>query len=490
MLSLSSQTDPVPAAGAVDARSGGLRRALVLALVVAATVVALASVLAVWVQRQVLDTDVYVRGSAAMLDDPAVRTAVANYAVDEVYRRVDVEAELKDVLPGDADRFANLAAAALRPAAYQVVDRALRTSVLAGLWEGANRQAHEQFVRNVVGGGGDGVSTEGGVVRLGLRPILVESTRRIGLGEGLAARIPADAGTIEVLRSNELKTVQDVMRWLDAVAKLLPFVALGLYALALWLARDRRREALRNTGLALVVGAGLLLVTVGVLRGIVLDEVAAGEPQAREAASALWRIVESPLNGALWAVVALGVVVSLGAVLAGPGRNATALRRSLAPYLEWRGFVIGLGAAVAALLLVAGAIDSFQRLAWLVIFAALAGFGIEALRRQALREFPDAARPPLADWLRARWDDLRDRGRSAAEAARSARAERTARSQATEAATAGVEPESPASAPADPRPPAPSLDDLERLERLADLHKSGVLTDDEFTTMKARLVRP
>ena len=169
MFSLSPQTDPAPVVDAVVSRSGGLRRAAVLALVVAATVAALASVLAVWVERQVLDTDVYVRASAAMLDDPAVRTAVANYAVDEVYRRVDVEAELKDALPGDADRFANLAAAALRPAAYQVVDRALRTSVLVGLWESTNRQAHEQFVRTVVGGGGPGVSTEGGVVRLGLR---------------------------------------------------------------------------------------------------------------------------------------------------------------------------------------------------------------------------------------------------------------------------------------------------------------------------------
>ena len=119
-------------------------------------------------------------------------------------------------------------------------------------------------------------------------------------------------------------------------------------------------------------------------------------------------------------------------------RHATGLRRSLAPYLEWRGFAIGLGTAVAALLLFAGAIDSFLRLAWLVIFAALAGFGVEALRRQTLREFPDPARPPLADWLRARWDNLRDRGRSAAEAARSARAERTALSQAAEAATAGA----------------------------------------------------
>ncbi len=141
-------------------------------------------------------------------------------------------------------------------------------------------------------------------------------------------------------------------------------------------------------------------------------------------------------------------------------------------------------------LLLAGAIDSFTRFAWLVIFAALAGFGVEALRRQTLREFPDAERPPVADWLRARWDDLSGRGRRAADAARSAHAERTARSREADAATAVIAPEPPAPASADPRPPAPSLDDLERLERLSGLHRSGVLTDEEFAAMKARLVNP
>ena len=484
---MTSRVEATPAAGRVAPRSGGLRRTVVVALVVAATVVALASVLAVWVQRQVLDTNVYVRTSSAMLADPVVRTSVANYAVDELYRRVDVEAELEDVLPNDADRFSNLAAAALRPAAYQVVDRALRTSALASVWERANRQAHEQFVRSVVGGGGDSVSTEGGIVRLGLHPILVEATERIGLGESLAERIPADAGSIEVLRSDQLGAVQGSLRLLDAVAKFLPFVALGLYAAAVWLARDRRREALRDAGIGLVVGGGLMLLLVGAVRGIILDRLVT-ELDARNAAAAAWGIIASPLYGALWAVIALGAVVALGAVLAGPGRHSTAVRRSLTPYLEWRGFAIGMGTAVVLLLLLAGAIDSFVRFSWLVIFAALAGFGIEALRRQTMREFPNADRPALTDWLRTQWDRVSGRGRTAAQTARAKHAERTARSQTADVATILVASEPAAPAPTHPSPPAPSLDDLDRLERLAGLHQSGVLTDEEFTAMKARLV--
>ena len=484
---MTSEMEATPAAGVAVPRTGGLRRIAVLALVVAATVAALASVLAVWVQRQVLDTDVYVRTSSALLADPAVRTAVANYAVDEVYRRVDVEAEFEGVLPDDVDRFSNIAAAALRPAAYQLVDRALQTPALESMWERANRQAHEQFVTSVVGGGGAGVSTEGGVVRLGLRPVLVEATERIGLGESLAARIPADAGSIEVLRSDQLGTVQDSLRLLDAVAKILPFVALGLYALAVWLARGRRRETLRDTGLGLVVGGVLMLLLVGAVRGVVLDRVVT-ELDARSTAAAVWEIVASPLYGALWAIVALGAVVASGAVLAGSGRHATAVRRSLAPYLEWRGFAIGAGATVVLLLVFVGAIDSFVRLAWLVIFMALAGFGLEALRRQTLREFPAAERPAVAGWLRSRWERASSNGRAAAEAALAARAERAARSRTADAAETDAAPEPPAAAPARRVSAAASFDDLDRLERLGNLHQSGVLTDEEFAAMKARLL--
>ncbi len=482
----------MPAADGATARVGGLRRAVVLGLVIAATVVAMASVLAVWVHRQVLDTDTYVRTSSGLLDDPAVRTAVGNYAVDELYRQVDVAAQLEDVLPNDADRFSDLAAAALRQGAYQAVDRSLQTSVLAGLWERANRQAHEQFL-NVVEGGG-GVSTEGGVVRLNLRPILEEATVRIGLGESLAARVPADAGSIEVVRSDQLGTVQESLRLLDRVATFLPFAALGLYALAFWLARDRRRETVRNIGVGLVVGAGLLLLLVSAAGGVVLDRIVT-ELDARNAAAAAWGIITNPLHGALWMFMVLGTVLALGAVLAGPGPRSTALRRSLAPYLQRRGYAIGVGTTVVLILLLTGAIDSLWRVVWLVAFLALGGFGTEALRGQTLREFPDAKPPALGGWLRAQWNSVRARGQSAVEATRTAHAERSeaaeaGRSQVSNATTLAAAEASPSSAPAAPSGQAPSLGDLDRLERLAGLHERGALTDEEFAAMKAPLVGP
>ena len=458
---------------AVAARSDRLRRTVVIALVVLATVATLGSVLAVWIHRQVLNTDVYVRTSASLLANPTIRTAVSNYTVDELYRRVDVETELQDVLPDDADRYSKAGAAALRPIAYEVVDRALRTSVLASLWERANREAHAQLV-SIVTGGNDSVSTEGGVVRLGLRPIVIEATKRVGFGEDLAAKVPSDTGQIEVLRSDELGSVQTIVRLLSGVANFLPFLALGLYGLAIWLARDRRREALRITGLSLIVGGVLLLLLVSAARSIVLDRVVT-EPDARDAADAVWGILVNPLNGAIWAAVALGGVLTLGATLAGPGKHATSVRRALAPYLSEKGFAIGAGVTLVLLLLFTGAIDSFVRFAWLVVFLALAAFGVVALRRQTMHEFPNAEPAPIADWLHERLGGLGGRARSAAEARTASATERG-----TRGATKGAQAE-PAAAPAD---------DLDRLERLADMHARGVLTDEEFATMKSRLVNP
>jgi len=47
----------------------------------------------------------------------------------------------------------------------------------------------------------------------------------------------------------------------------------------------------------------------------------------------------------------------------------------------------------------------------------------------------------------------------------------------------------PAAAPVEAAPPAGlSKEAMEQLTKLADLHKSGILTDDEFATQKARIL--
>ena len=75
------------------------RRGWARALVVLASVLAFAAILAVWANRQVLNTDNWTRTSTQLLEDRVIRDQLAIYLVDQMYANVDVPGELGEVLP-------------------------------------------------------------------------------------------------------------------------------------------------------------------------------------------------------------------------------------------------------------------------------------------------------------------------------------------------------------------------------------------------------
>ena len=94
---------------------------------------------------------------------------------------------------------------------------------------------------------------------LDLRAIVREAADRIGIGEQVADKIPADAGQIVVLRSDQLDTAQDAFQLLKTLAWVLPFLTLAAFAGAVWLRTDRRK-AVRGVGVAVLVVGALGLV--------------------------------------------------------------------------------------------------------------------------------------------------------------------------------------------------------------------------------------
>ena len=85
---------------------------------------------------------------------------------------------------------------------------------------------------------------------LDLRTIIQEAADRIGIGQQVADKVPVDAGRIVILRADELDTAQNAAELLKTLAWLLPILTLAAFALAVWLARDRRR-AVRGVGVTL-----------------------------------------------------------------------------------------------------------------------------------------------------------------------------------------------------------------------------------------------
>jgi hypothetical protein len=98
------------------------RRWLINAIFAAAVVVGVFAVLAVWVNRQVLNTDNWTNTSSQLLADPTIEAAVGGLLVNQLFSSVDVAAEIRSVLPSQVSGLAAPATAG-RPAGALDGDR-------------------------------------------------------------------------------------------------------------------------------------------------------------------------------------------------------------------------------------------------------------------------------------------------------------------------------------------------------------------------------
>jgi hypothetical protein len=375
------------------ARTVKRRRLLVWGLIVLAAIVVLVASLTVWVKRQALDTDAWTKASSSLLQDDQVREALAVYIVDQLYANVDVKGELEDDLPPNTKGLAGPIAGALRAPAQRAVDRFLERPRVQQAWEELNRAAHQRLLAVLEGQPRPNVSTANGEVTLDLRSFLVDAGDEVGIGERLDATLPADAGQVTILRSDQLGTAQDAVKAVKALSWVFGIVAFGLWGLALWLAAGWRRVALRGIGASLLL-LGLLLLIVRQVAGNYVVEALTMPGTVRDAGHSVWLLSTTLLAQIGWAGVLYGVAVLVGTWLAGPSRYAVAARTRLAPALRDRLGVAWAVVAGAFLLLVWwGPTPALRSPLGIIVLGAIAALGFELLRRQIAAEQAGATAP-------------------------------------------------------------------------------------------------
>ncbi len=243
-------------------------------------------------------------------------------------------------------------------------------------------RTHEQLIE-LLDDEGEFVRTGDGKVVLDLRPIIVELGEQIAPIGRLEEQLPAETGRIELIEADQLDTAQTAVRILRALAAWLWVVAFAVAALAIWLARGRRRLEIRALGIGMLVVGVLLLFTRRTVGTYLVEELTSDATQP--AGWNAWRIVTQALADRALVWIAVGVLVLVGTWLVGPARTAARARVAARPIAE---SVLWTYALVAGLMVVlATFLPAFQRslvagLVFLVILVA----GVEVVRRFILSD--------------------------------------------------------------------------------------------------------
>jgi hypothetical protein len=364
------------------------RRIAIWALIVLASLIALISVLAVWTDRQMLDNSAWNDATKKAIADPAVQDALSVYLVNQLYDNVDVSGQLEQRLPPNVKPLAGPISAALRQPTANGIEFLLGRPRVQQLVVNASAVAHQKLVNVLENKTGLGISTGSGVVTLDLHELIVELGQELGISSAALDKVPADAGVITLLDSDQLSAAQTAVHAVQLASAWLAVLVFVLFGLAIYLARGSRRARLRDVGWAFVL-IGLLVLIIRRLGGNwVIGSLV--DPEFERSGHRLWLIWTEILGHTGRALIFYGLVVVIGAALAGPTRAAVAIRRSLAPAFRERPAMVWGAVAGAYLLLVLWAPTyALTRPLWILVFGILIAVGVELLSRQSQREFPD-----------------------------------------------------------------------------------------------------
>lgn len=482
------------------------RRRTVKGLLVLGALLAFLSVFAIWVERQALDTSEWVHTSGRLIQNSTIRTAIGDYLVEQLYENVDVEKELESILPGEAKELAGPAAGGLRQVAGTGAEKVLETGTAQSLWETANRTAHEQLMA-VLENKKEAVSTANGEVSLNLGSLLTNLAGQIGLGKSLAEKLPPDAGQIRILKSEQLKTAQDIVIAIKGLALLLSILTFLVFGLAIYLTQGGRWMTVLFSGVALIVAGLLVVVLRHVAGGVVVDQLVK-QQNVKSAAEAAWSIGTSLMVSIATTVIIIGVLFAAAGWLASPTGSARGTRRVFAPALDrYLPYCYGGLALILGIYLLTAAGAGLRTFLTVVVIGAMAAFGLHELSKQTAEEFPGLTfgeitgptRKKIATAVsdanlgerasKLKLPEVRRPGGMAIPDVRRP----TGRARGDEGGGGGHEAGGVGRSDAGDEAPTQMMNDedarLSRLERLGALHEKGVLSDAEFAAEKARLLR-
>ena len=177
------------------------------ALIVLASILLVFSIIANWVQTELLDTNQVVDTTDQILQNEDVQEQLSIYAVGQLYANVDVGGEIAKKLPASAQPLAAPLAAASQQLATNVAEKALASPAVQGLVSTAVATAHGEFV-SLIDNKDQYVSTTGGTVTLEYGSVIADLAARLGVNPATISDIQGIAQESSVDLQQRLTATQ------------------------------------------------------------------------------------------------------------------------------------------------------------------------------------------------------------------------------------------------------------------------------------------
>lgn len=340
--------------GKREKRGGFWRSFTVWLMVVLACIFSVLGTISIWLKTTTLDTDTFVSTVAPLVQDEAVAAAVSSAAVKQLFRQYDIEGEIGAGLtqlsqtirqaapdlpqPGiDLSVIAAPISSGLEDFATRIAERILTSDAFFKAWSETLRVSHTAAVNILTGRSDRLVTSQGDTVVLNLAPLLDRVKTRLadsGLGFLNSIQVPEDFGQVKLFESEQLGVAKGLVRLLEVLSWVLPLLALLFFVLAVVIAVDKR-TVLMWEGIGLAIAMLVVMVVFRVARNELFAMIK--DPANLAAADVIWATVLSGLRQAAFALLTLGVVVAVGAGVAGPAKWATWTREHVSDFFaNWR----------------------------------------------------------------------------------------------------------------------------------------------------------
>lgn len=293
-----------------------------------------------WTRNQLLDTDRYVRTVEPLAEDPTVTSALTARITTAVSKELDIKSLAAEALPEQAAFLAAPIASGAESLIRQAAQRLVESEQFRRLWVDANRRGHDALVAVVTGKDGKVVSTKDGKVVVSLGPVVEEVLKAVDeqFGIDISSRVPTDRINVdfEIIDSRQLASAQAYVRLLDRVSWFAVLLSIGLLIAAVAVAPDRRRGVFR-VGVGITVSMFLTLVAMAFARDMYLTNLP-DVVQRADAAAVIFDTLIRFFIQSLRVMLAIGVVLLVGAWLVGPSTLARRFR-------GWWDALLGRGAS-------------------------------------------------------------------------------------------------------------------------------------------------